>query len=89
MDNWVLNKNKKIQKLAYIPKTAKSARVSLRSEAQENITIDYVKYIVKRYDFFDNKWNISGAFHNDFVDNGDGTVTDRTSGLMWQKNGSS
>jgi hypothetical protein len=61
----------------------------LRAEPQDLITIDYVKYMVKRYDFFDSNWNISGSFQNDFADNGDETVTDRTTGLMWQRNGSS
>ena len=28
------------------------------------------------------------SFQNDFVDNGDGTVTDRATGLMWEKEGS-
>ncbi len=30
-----------------------------------------------------------GSFRNDFVDNGDGTILDRATGLMWQKSGSS
>jgi len=81
--------DKEKQELAYIPKTVKSVRVSLRAKPQEKLTIDYIKYMVKRYDFFDNNWNISGSFDNDFVDNGDGTVTDRATGLMWQKGGSS
>jgi len=80
---------KERQKLAYIPKSAKSARVSLRAEPQEKLTKDYVKYMLKRYNFYENNWNIAGSFDNDFVDNGDGTVTDRTTGLMWQKDGSS
>jgi uncharacterized caspase-like protein len=80
---------KEKQKLAYIPKTVKSARVPLRAEPQEGLTTDYIKYMVKRYDFFENNWNISGSFDNDFVDNSDGTVTDRTTALMWQKDGSS
>ena len=80
---------KEKQKLASIPKTVTSARVPLRAEPQERLTTDYIKYMVKRYDFFDNNWNISGSFENDFVDNNDGTVTDRTTGLMWQKSGSS
>jgi hypothetical protein len=63
--------------------------VPLRAEPQERLTIDYIKYMVKRYAFFENNWNISGSFDNDFVDNSDGTVTDRTTGLMWQKDGSS
>jgi len=80
---------KEKQKLAYIPKTVKSARVSLRAEPQERLMTDYIKYMVKRYGFFENNWNISGSFENDLVDNGDGTVTDRATGLIWQKSGSS
>ena len=80
---------KEKQKLAYIPKTVKSARVSLRAEPQERLSIDYIKYMVKRYNFYENNWNISGSFNNDFIDNGDGTVTDRATGLLWQKSGSS
>jgi hypothetical protein len=76
------------QELAYIPKTVKSARVSLRAEPREKLATDYIKYMVKRYDFFDNNWNISGSFENDFVDNGNGTITDRATGLMWEGGGS-
>ena len=78
---------KERQKLAYIPKTVKSARVSLRAEPQE-VSENYVKYMFKRYNFFDSYWNTSGSFDNDFVDSGDGTVTDRATGLMWQQGGS-
>ncbi|MFH2218843.1 MAG: DUF1566 domain-containing protein, partial [Pseudomonadota bacterium] len=38
--------------------------------------------------FFDSKWNPDGNFANDFADNGNGTATDRATGLMWQKSGS-
>ena len=41
------------------------------------------------YDFFDSSRNAYGAFVNDFVDNNDGTITDKATGLMWQKSGSS
>ena len=67
----------------------KSARVSLRAEPQERLATDYIKDMVKRYDFFDSYWNVFGSFENEFVDNGGGTVTDRATGLMWQKSGSS
>ena len=33
-------------------------------------------------------WNPQGSFKNDFIDNGNGTITDRATGLMWQKGGS-
>ena len=40
------------------------------------------------FGFFERERNPFGLFDNDFVDNGDGTVTDRRTGLMWQKEGS-
>ncbi|UCF85780.1 MAG: hypothetical protein JSV50_09160, partial [Desulfobacteraceae bacterium] len=47
-----------------------------------------IKTVVKRCNFFDKKLNEKGDFPNNFVDNGDGTVTDRATGLMWEKKGS-
>jgi hypothetical protein len=41
------------------------------------------------YDFFERSRNTKGGFVNDFIDNNDGTVTDKATGLMWQKSGSS
>ena len=41
------------------------------------------------YDFFERAQNSRGSFENAFIDNNDGTIADRTTGLMWQKNGSS
>jgi len=78
---------KERQKLAYIPKTVKSERVSLRKESK-TLLQDQVKEMLKRYGFFDSNMNTSGDFKNDFVDNGDSTITDRATGLMWEKGGS-
>ncbi|MCP4349452.1 MAG: DUF1566 domain-containing protein [Desulfobacterales bacterium] len=44
--------------------------------------------MLKRHNFFDVKWHKSGSFRNAFRDNGDGTVTDYVTGLVWQKSGS-
>ncbi len=41
------------------------------------------------YDFFDRSRNPHGSFENGLIDNNDGTVTDKATGLMWQKSGSS
>ncbi len=75
------------QKLAYIPKTETSAKVSLRKESK-TLWEDHVKEMLKRYRFFDSYMNRAGDFRNDFVDNGDSTITDRATGLMWDKGGS-
>jgi hypothetical protein len=45
--------------------------------------------MLAEYDFFDRSRNPRGSFFNSIVDNNDGTVTDRATGLMWQQSGSS
>lgn len=64
-----------------IPKTA------LRSEPK-TVSEKDIKAMLQRHGFFEAVWNKSGEFKNDFKDNGDGTVTDRATWLMWQKGGS-
>jgi hypothetical protein len=72
----------------YIPNAMSGDQVSLRSQAKQLSDKDVI-VVLKKYNFFDRTKNKNGAFTNDFVDNGDGTVTDRATGLMWQKDGSS
>ena len=44
--------------------------------------------LVKEYNLSDHERNPEGSFPNYFVDNGDGlTVTDKVTGLMWQRGG--
>ena len=68
--------------------TKPSTKLSLRKEPKKMLSEKAVRSMLKRHDFFDRRWNPYGLFDNDFVDNGDGTVTDRATGLMWQKDGS-
>ena len=44
-----------------------------------------IEAMVKRQGFFHARYNEEGVFRNEFHDNGDGTVTDRATRLMWQK----
>jgi len=62
--------------------------VKLRSNSKELWRND-TENMLRKYIFFKKEQNEGGYFTNDFVDNGDGTVTDRASGLMWEKGGSS
>jgi len=55
------------------PKPSVSASVELRSEPIT--TEDKDKFVLKEVE-------------NDYVNNGDGTITDRATGLMWEKSGS-
>jgi hypothetical protein len=51
---------------------------------------DYdLKRMIEKYNFYEKTLNESGDFPNDLVDNGDGSITDRATGLMWEKGGSS
>lgn len=56
------------------------------------LTNNEVREMLKKNNFYCKAYlwnqdyaNDSGEFKNDFLDNFDGTVTDRSSGLMWQK----
>jgi ribosomal protein L13 len=73
-------------KIASVPKG--TAKVSLRTEPKKLLERD-IRKMLARHDFYDDNLNWRGSFANDFVDNGDGTITDRATGLMWQKSGSS
>ncbi|CAN2042378.1 hypothetical protein GMMP15_790006 [Candidatus Magnetomoraceae bacterium gMMP-15] len=51
-------------------------------------TDDDAKDMLKKYNFYDARRNKNGSFKNNFKDNGNYTITDRATGLMWQKAGS-
>ena len=76
-------------KLASIPEEAPVVRVSLRRKPIEIQNDMKITDMVVEYDFFERYRNPRGSFKNVFVDNKDGTVTDKVTGLMWQKSGSS
>jgi hypothetical protein len=63
-------------------------RLKLRSTPIPTFDSD-IEMIIRDYNFFVKYRNEEGEFPNDFVDNGDGTITDRATGLMWEKGGSS
>ena len=67
--------------------------VMLRTEARDLSQAD-VKTLLQDNGFYASCWNYNGdfcnpdgSFENDLLDNQDGTVTDRATGLMWQKGG--
>jgi hypothetical protein len=70
------------------PTTRPYAKISLREKPKKNLSDNAVWAMLKKHGFYEIKWNPNGRFDNDFVDNDDGTVTDRATGLMWQKDGS-
>jgi len=65
-----------------------NAETKLRNSPQKLNKKD-IETVVKNCNFFDKELNAKGDFPNDFVDNGDGTVTDRATGLMWEQKGAS
>lgn len=58
---------------------------SLRSEPKKDMTMEEVKKIHKKCGFYDRFYDGPGTFVNQFTDNGNGTVTDSATGLMWEK----
>jgi hypothetical protein len=69
---------------------AKAGFTRLRSEP-EDLSDGDIEKMLKKYSFYSKRldWNKdfcneSGDFKNDLHDNGDGTITDRATGLMWQ-----
>ena len=78
-------------KVAAVPPEAKPEvpeRIKLRDKAEKNFSDQDLRNMIKEYNFFNSQLNPGGRFPNAFVDNGDGTITDKVTGLMWQKAGS-
>ena len=88
-DRKVADQPKEKPKVASIPKAVSGARVSLRKEPKKISDEIKIKKMLVAYGFFDFSKNPLGSFENVFVDNNDGTVTDKATGLMWQQSGSS
>lgn len=68
--------------------------VSLRGESTD-LSSEAVQTLLLEHNFYATCWtyngdfcNPEGEFANDYKENGDGTVTDRRTGLMWQEAGS-
>ena len=76
-------------KLASIPKDVSGPRVTLREEPIDNMSADDINDMVLKYGFFEASNQSSASFTTTLVDTHVGTVTDITTGLMWQKSGSS
>lgn len=88
-------KEKKAPVKTASPAGLKREPVHLRDTVR-TLTPKDVKGILDKYNFYATCWNYNGDFcnpegdfENDFVENQDDTVTDRATGLMWQKGGSS
>ena len=63
-------------------------RIKLRDRAEKNFSDRDLQRMIWDRNFFNRRFNPGGNFPNAFVDNGDGTLTDKITGLMWQKAGS-
>jgi len=79
------------QQLAYAPKKIDPntlARVVLRQKPIQMLESDIEKMILD-HGFYLKSVNEKRGFPNNLSENGDGTITDHSTGLMWQKGGSS
>jgi uncharacterized caspase-like protein len=78
------------KRLASIPRKGNKVtvpKVKLRDIPKEIYDSD-VRKMIEWHNFFIKDQNERGDFLNDFIDNGDGTITDRATDLMWQRGGS-
>jgi hypothetical protein len=80
------------EQLAHVMKEVRDTheirRTGLRSTPKPLWDPD-IEAMIGKYNFFIKYKNDKGHYQNDYVDNGDGTITDKATGLMWQKGGSS
>ena len=65
------------------------SRLALRSRGLRNLDQAQLIIMLKQKRFFDAALNPDGAHASSLTDNGDNTVTDTDTGLMWMKGGSS
>ncbi len=79
------------KRLAYVPKEVKKGEIQKMKlrDTQKVLFPHETKKMIEAHNFYVKKINEEGDFPNDFIDNGDGTITDRTTGLMWGKGSSS
>ena len=82
------------ERVASVPPEGKKDVLRLRSRGKD-LSTQEVKSMLTSRKFYATCWNYNGdfcnpdgEFENAFRDNGDGTVTDAATGLMWQKGGS-
>ena len=74
----------------YAPEGVKETeirKVTLR-RIRKQTSVSDIEAIVQKFNFFLKSKNEKGEFPNEFIDNRDGTVTDKATELMWQKSGS-
>ena len=79
------------KRLAYVPKEVKNGEIQkiILRDTQKVLYQHEIKKMIEAHNFYVKKINEEGDFPNDFIDNGDGTITDRITGLMWGKDSSS
>ena len=77
--------------MAYVPKEVKNGEIQkiILRDTQKVLYRHEIKYMIEAHNFYVKKISEEGDFPNDFIDNGDGTLTDRVTGLMWGKECSS
>ena len=80
----VSDTNEQQEKSAAVPSVPKVVLTSVPRKLEERD----IRAEIQKYNFCDQKRNRGGDFQNAFVDNGDDTVTDQATGLIWQKRGS-
>jgi hypothetical protein len=80
------HKSEAAPRLAYAPQKVPK-KITLRSRGKK-MTATEIGLAMQRHDLADADLHPDGTYRGELVDNGDGTVSDKTTGLMWQQAGS-
>ncbi len=77
--------------LAYAPKKSDPEKIVRAVLRRKPIRMDEsdIEKMILHHNFYSKKLNEKGGFLKNFSDNRDGTVTDHSTGLMWERGGSS
>ncbi|MFC1823331.1 DUF1566 domain-containing protein [Thermodesulfobacteriota bacterium] len=80
--------------ISYMPSDLVREKLALRYEAKDMKVTD-IRVMLLKHNFYASCWNYNvefcnpeGGFDNRFIDNEDGTVSQHSTGLIWQKGGS-
>lgn len=82
------NKPSKAPTALPVETTKSASQQPLLRNTPLRLETDDLKKMLRKHNFHDWYLNYDGDFNNQFTDNGDGTVADEATGLVWEKVGS-
>jgi hypothetical protein len=68
-----------------VPQQVESLTFTTYSLRKTPVEVSTIKQAILKFGLVDENWRPKKYIDNVFVDNGDDTITDKATGLMWQK----